>query len=500
VFLGELGCVLNIIDVSSIQRGGSGGKCKVPVVLHARWDRKAEFFLSLCLCLSHCRLFIYTLSLLPLLLLGLAFLANMRIVLHSALAIVALGYYASGIPTLEADLKWYNSEIAYLASLKDRVTGSANHNKLIDHIQNQLQGFGYQVCSDTLSFSYNDSPLSPPKLTIDGESVNVSSYIPYSGNTDAGGVSGKLVNLISPGPVPNWAAASDGIAVVNVTNAPLNLSRTFAQWSGSPPWPIETGQPDGNAEVEITNLTLAAAAGVKAIVYVWEEMSTGNALGQYVPFHFLWEGVPAVFVAGSAVNAVLEGAANNSTATVVLNGALIPDTTTRSIWVVVEGSTYANESIILSTHTDGVNALEENGHIALLAKARHLIANPPERTTILLFVTGHMHIPAFTATGRATTRWLADNPAYWIGGPGQMKAVAASCVEHLGAVHFDEDLTANTYRPTSEQEPEWLFAATEELNAMLLSEWVGSIPGLTRVNNPNPTGTQSGEGVSNSVS
>ena len=35
---------------------------------------------------------------------------------------------------------------------------------------------------------------------------------------------------------------------------------------------------------------------------------------------------------------------------------------------------------------------------------------PPRRTTVLAFITAHIHAAPFSTTKRSTTRWLADNP------------------------------------------------------------------------------------------
>ena len=207
--------------------------------------------------------------------------------------------------------------------------------------------------------------------------------------------------------------------------------------------------------------------------------------------------MPTILVARDAAESVLQGAQANATAHVVLTGELVNDTSTRSIWAVFPGTIYPNESIIINTHTDGVNAVEENGYIALLAKAKDLQANPPQRTTIVLFVTGHMHIPAFAppAGAKATTRWLADNPDLWAGGPGQMKAVAGSCVEHMGAVFFQEDLAADTYYPIPDQQAEeWLYAGTTQLVSLVEQQWRGATLNLPPIINPNTNASQSGEG------
>lgn len=77
-----------------------------------------------------------------------------------------------------------------------------------------------------------------------------------------------------------------------------------------------------------------------------------------------------------------------------------------------------------------------------------------------------------------------------------MRAVFATCVEHLGAVAYEEDLISNTYTPTGLPQEELLYASTPELTALLYNQWIGAIPNLTRIINPN-VGPQAqlGEGL-----
>lgn len=394
-----------------------------------------------------------------------------------------------------SDVDWYEAEIGYLADLKSRVTGSPNHNKLIDHIQCELQLLGLEAYTDTLDFVYLDQPLSPPQLTVGGEDVKISSYAPYSGSTDALGVGGKLVDLTTfASPNEHWALATDNIAVVNITNHALNLGSVLSPWPGQPAWDVQTGNPIVTANSGVANLTLAGQAEVKGVVYVWDNITMGNLQGQYVPFTRLYQGCPTLHVTGEAAQTVRTGAKSKLMANLTLSGNLIPNTPTRSIWVVFNGTTKANESVIINTHTDGVNAVEENGHIALLAQAKELVACPPQRTTILAFITGHMHQPAFISTGVATKRWMDDNPIYWRGDKGGYKAVASVTVEHLGAVNFTENLATNSYHSAGTVNDELLFTNTPEMLSLTEKNWNTTSSGVVRINNPITKGVQLGEG------
>lgn len=406
--------------------------------------------------------------------------------------------------------QWLGLEAAsdYLAKLGSRRTGSETHNQLIDHIQGQLESLGLHVYSDTWRFSYDNlSSLNPGRLTIGNNSpqpIIVSSTVPYSGHTPDDGVEGPLISLIGTGHPPRWADAAGGIAVVEISNPPVtNTSTVLPLWPGSPPWPERyTGVPSTPANTLVTNLTAARGAGVRAIVYVWDNISDELAAGLYAPFHSPFFGIPAVYVSGKAALSIRAAAAAKMTARVTLPGRLIPETPTRNVWVVIPGTSLRNESVIINTHTDGTNVAEENGHIALLQYARSLVvASPPRRTTVLAFVTAHIHSAPFSTTKRSTTRWLADHPELWnssVAGGGGMRAVFGSCVEHLGARSYAENLSRNSYEPTGKPEDELLYAATPELAALVRRHWSGAATteGGVRVMNPTAPGhTQFGEGL-----
>ncbi|KAJ7042439.1 hypothetical protein C8F04DRAFT_1207948 [Mycena alexandri] len=380
-------------------------------------------------------------------------------------AIIGLCGFASAesspkLPSPPVD-SFYTKEIDVVAQLKSRLTGSTNHTNFVDYLERELESLGLQ-------------------------SVPPSAYVPYSGDTGASGVSGSLVQ-IAAAVSPDWAPANGKIAVVNITNTPTNGTAVFPVWPGSQQWGAIPGIPATNAGV--TNLTAAAAAGVKGVIYNWHNISSLNALGQYGPFKINYQGVPALYVTNQALE--------NAQATLTSTGTLIHNRRTRTLYVVVEGTHYKNESVIISTHTDGTNAVEENGHIALLAKARELAASRPKRTTVLVFLTGHLHTSGFTGTGRVFERWFQDHPELWAGNTSTaLKAVFGSCVEHLGAEHWREDPVNNVYYPTGDLEPEWLFAATSQLAALLGKVWNGAQPGVLRAIDPNKSLIeQSGEGL-----
>ncbi|ETN44628.1 uncharacterized protein HMPREF1541_10298 [Cyphellophora europaea CBS 101466] len=382
-------------------------------------------------------------------------------------------------------LDWIDDEVEFLAELKSHLTGSPNHNKLLERIEAQLQDLGFQTESDIYDFEYYDAPKTPPKLTVDGEDIEPAMYVPYSGVTGPEGVTGDLFKLNNPvAGGPAWEDASGKVAVLNLTTGPADTSKSLAVWPGSPQWGMRGGVPASIANTGV-NMTAAAEAGVKAAIYLWDGVTAANVYGQYGPFKMLFQDLPAVYLAGEAASKVVKATEAGATASLQLEGSMVSNTTTRTFWVVVPGTELQNETVIYSTHTDGNNVVQEDGYFALLAQARALAASPPRRTTILLFLTGHLHTPAVTPTGRVLYRWMQDHPELWNGTNGGTTTVFGSCVEHLGAVSWFDDLAHDLYWPTGKPDDEMLFAATPSLANLVQDEWSGAFPDQQlRISNP----------------
>ncbi|WP_185826355.1 hypothetical protein [Xanthomonas sp. SI] len=127
--------------------------------------------------------------------------------------------------------------------------------------------------------------------------------------------------------------------------------------------------------------------------------------------------------------------------------------------------------MLVVTHSDGGNAVEENGHIGLLALARDAVAAPHQRSIVFVYTAGHLRMPAVTAHGQATTAWLDAHCALWAGTPGGYTAVAGLVIEHLGARHLRIDSDKGRYASDGSLEPELLYATTPELARLARALW-----------------------------
>lgn len=389
---------------------------------------------------------------------------------------------AAPAPDLDAFIA---QELAVLETAGPRLTGSAAHRRLVERVAGQLADAGLDVHTDRHTFTrwqVRDEPGSL-SLTVAGESVAVSSAYPYSGCTGRSGVRGRLHHL--SGLFPRWRSARGGIAVVEIPDLEIPADVLVREWDPGEPVPDQRN-PVLAATILGPRLQAARRAGVAGVVIAWRGVSAENAAGQYLPFVWPYRDIPAVFVAGDAAEAVLAGASREVDATLVVDADLEPGCHTDTVYAVAKGST--DESVVVVSHSDGINIVEENGHIALVALARDAVARDLERTVLFVLTTGHLRIPAITTErhAQATTAWFESHPELWKGGPGRLRAVAALGLEHFGAVEHVDDPVAGTCAPSGALEQELLLATTPELADLAADEWIGAEPGETRVVAPGP--------------
>lgn len=376
------------------------------------------------------------------------------------------------------------AEVRRLEAAGSRLTGSESHRALVAHVAAQLAELGLEVQHDRHTFTRWDAPRARERLSlnVDGADVEISAAFPYSGTTGVAGVSGRL-QLIR-GLRKNWSTARGALAVIEVPHCALPWDVLVGAWDRQP-----RHKPFLNPVVSAAlfgpKLDAARKAGVVGVVAVWRGMSTACAARQYVPFTEPYHDLPAVWVVGHSAERILAAARAGSHARLVLDAVLTPGCTTETVWALSPGAS-ANETILVVTHSDGTNAVEENGHIALLELARDAVERPHQRAIVYVYTTGHLRIPAVTQHGQATSAWLNAHRDLWAGGRGQARALAGLAMEHFGAREFRDDSVRETYAPTGRPEPELLYATTRQLRDLALEEWSGADPDGPRIWAPGP--------------
>ncbi len=400
---------------------------------------------------------------------------------------------AAGMPGLPEVWQWQEQ----LVGFGTRYTGSSGHAAYVDWLAGQLSAVpGLTMRTDRLTFSrwlareFSLTVSVPASVGRSGP-VPLTYYYPYSGQTPPGGVTGRLVDLgLYPAgnPVVSglteafWAQARGAIALVRAAPPvfPLDLAQTvtggyvpgqisalaaidYAAYAAAQMNPVFQGI------FEPVPLLDAKNAGVRGVVVAWTGLPEEEVVHQYNPFTTSYPaasglpapgdpGCPAVWV-GDATGAELAGLAadGQATATLVLTADITTGAATETVWGRLEGSGDTGEHIIINTHTDGPNAVEENGGLGLIALARHLAALPSRnRDMYFALVTGHFQLPQFSRTivnlahpeaGQgAVSTWMLDHPDIL------RAAVLGVTVEHLGATMWTNNLETGQYVPAGGSE------------------------------------------------
>ena len=398
-----------------------------------------------------------------------------------------------GLPSANQVWDWQHQ----LVGFGTRYTGGPGHIRFVDWIAAQLaQVPGFQLHRDRHSFGRwlaKDWSMSISQPTTVGASgpVPLAYYYPYSGQTPAQGVTGKLVDLgaypaaviatSGTGYAPEfWLPARGGVALVRAGPSTYSPSTTTTALGG-----YEQGKTSQQAVLDYqsagalqTNpafvgifspvgLADAKAAGVQAVVVIYTGMADDEIANQYNPFITPYpsasglptpgdNGCPAVWV-GAATGQELSRSARTGTATVTvtLTADITAGAATDTVWGVLPGSQPGARPLIVNTHTDGPNATEENGALGMIALAQYFAHRPHARDIYFAFVTGHFQLPQFTRpipTPRpevgsdATSVWMADHPGIY------QSAVAGLTVEHLGCTQWLGDPLTNQYAATGQYE------------------------------------------------
>ncbi len=335
-------------------------------------------------------------------------------------------------------------EIEKMNSFGARLTGSPAHNNFIKYLKDQIREMGYKTYSDPFYFDRWEEKRS--KIVLHGETedieIPVSSAFPYSGETDENGITAEL-KLVDDKRF-GYIAAQDKIAVVKVSDiTKLSSSIPFSVRKSMPKnveMPEKYNGPVATTFLNFPFLKHAKKIGVKAVICVWENFSDLCVEGQYLPFILGYHGIPALWVNYTNGEKIINAAKNGRTATLTLEAEKEENAYSETFYTIVEGTDKKN-SIIVNTHTDGTNCIEENGPIALLSMMKYLKDYKPEKTIIFVFVTGHFRLSAFgelTSGVQATSKWLTSHKELWNGKDGHLKAVAGLSVEHLGSKLFKD--------------------------------------------------------------
>ncbi|MCQ2602558.1 MAG: hypothetical protein MJ193_01380 [Clostridia bacterium] len=348
-----------------------------------------------------------------------------------------------------------------------RVTGTVGQRNYCAWLKDQIKEMGLEPISTPYEFKRWEATDS--SLTIDGEDIHISSPFPYSGLTDEAGVTGKLCKVHNT-PL-GFQKARGKIAVCRIKDLGGITSKIAFNKRNSMPenlniTPYYRGPVASSFLKTLLTFWAAKFSGMKGMICIWEDMSDDMVEGQWLNFILDYLKVPMVWVNETTGKKVMQAAKEKKTATLRLIGSIEEKAQTESFYVVVKGKGNTNESIIINTHTDGCNFVEENGGIGMLPMIKYFKENPVDRNLIFVFVTGHFRLPVFRVghltSNQATGRWLDENKAVWKGKKAQYPAVAGVCVEHLGCTEWKD--VDGKYTQTNDVDIEMVYTGNKTMD------------------------------------
>ena len=368
-------------------------------------------------------------------------------------------------------------DVRSMVDLGPRYTATAPHREWIDSIEDSFQRSSLRTMRDTYSFHQWLAKRWSLEL-LDGlghGQVPVAAYYTYSGRTPAHGVTGDLVYL-GPAAIPalpgnpldilttttaleSWrgqaveglkaaiakvpGGVKDRIVLFEDPVAPLSIGDfdpllTFRYDPHDPIDDTDDYKRVWTTILTVMQLSVFKAAGAKGVVFILDA-SHANAVGQYTPFIDGYQELPALIV-DREQGARLRTAAQHGATTRLVLEASYEKKNSDSLVGILPGAT--DEVMIVNTHTDGMNAFEENCGVALKRIAHYfsrIPASQRRRTLVFSATTGHF------GPGLPGTQGFIDAH------PGLIKrSAAAVTIEHFGAREWIDD--ARGYHPTGRWE------------------------------------------------
>jgi hypothetical protein len=336
-----------------------------------------------------------------------------------------------------------------------RATGSAAHERYVDDLREDLRRAGVQ------RLRFESVPMerwTTTRWSLDllggpgAGPVRTASYIPYSGQTPAQGVTGPLA-YVEPGTTPAPGSLAGRIAVFDVPLAPVPFGIfTGLGYEGrvhDPRGELDPTRPYRRPylgqDVVIEALEALGAAGAVGAVGVLDYPFDG-AKGSYFPYDGVLRGVPGLYV-DRATGAALRDRGRAGVPARLTLPAQVRRVRSRNLIGFIPGR--SRQLVTLHCHTDGSNAIEDNGPYVIVAMSQYLARLPRRalpRTIMILLTTGHF------AGGNGARAFRARHADGLV-----RRTNAALTIEHLGLREWDE-LPSGRMGPTGRFEAGGVFA------------------------------------------
>ncbi len=365
-------------------------------------------------------------------------------------------------------------DVEFLSGLGPRYCGNDAHNTLMNFLDEE-----FEKCGMTLSDIPHTSLMQwlPRNVTLRSrsEALPVGAFCRWSAQTGPRGVTAPICYLgrvegasrFSMGlyperrsalPIPPDVRGKIALVEITVGHRPLGLmfkDRVDYMFDklGRPMPPLQGPSASNMAATPDDFERKLKEAGAVGLIYAWRGLSDADAKGQS---RLGTEHLPSIWVIPTTGAKLIQLAQKGEPVTLTVEADTQKNAPTRTIVATLPGAT--EESIILWTHTDGPNALQENGSIALLNMMRYYSKIPrSERRRTIKVVIPESH---FAEQYISTSAWITERPDL------VENSVALIAAEHLGGTEWLSDPISNTYTPTGELEVAFAFCPTAPMRTL----------------------------------
>ncbi len=332
-----------------------------------------------------------------------------------------------------------------------RLPGNPSHLRFVSYLARELEALGL-VLGPCTSYPYQHwDPLRYGlEVEVGGSFTSIPkvAYYVRSASTPPEGVTGPLVygGSATKDGTPHLGAIPKGSIVVFDAVLPSTTIRKMAN-------PHHLHVPDAQRDeyldrpykrlwmtptIPVEDALAGGASAVIIIMDVSSDMIQDNFSPHSSPYQ---PPLPGLFIGQDTGEEVRRLAKFGARARLTLQAQWVPSTVP-SLTAILPGS--SDEVMIINTHTDGQNFIEENGCMTLLQLARHFASLTGDerlrRTLVFVGWPGHM-----TGALPECEGWCRDNPEL------MKRAAAAFTIEHLGAPEW-EDIPGDGYGPTGRNE------------------------------------------------
>lgn len=364
---------------------------------------------------------------------------------------------------MSSDALWERT--LHMASYNFRHAGSPTHQRYLNSVEAQFNAYGLSVKRYPTPLKYWEAKRWSLRVKDSHGRVHivpVAYYRPYSGETPAKGVTATVVD-VRTGQAADYENTDvkgkivlADLTIPKVTTAVLAPLTLFSK----DPAPEDEDYSRMPSQGIAPDLALARQHGAVAMINIIDR-SPAEVSGQFYPHQQHYVGLPALHldrIQGAKLRALM--AAGPITAKLVLT-AIKKDSEVDYLAAELPGNGSLEGAILVLTHSDGQNAVEENGVPAVMSMVEYFSRLPLKcRPRDILFLLSGTHMVSSEGAVHSDT-FLKEHPEI------KNRIKAALAPEHLGTMNWTEDKTTGAYAPTGQSE--------------LAIVGVGNSQGLTRL-------------------